>query len=185
MDKRKVANQQVKDRMLFALIEFAGEKDWSKVKVTELVERSGVARASFYRNFGSVEQVVDYGIQRMARLYHEGKPFAEEDFLSRDVMLYKFRFYREHADVVLAFHRAHVSVTLLDIITDCEIDAGGDMPASSIERYELYYFAGAFYNMLICWLEGGMRESPEAMADEFLRIASGGRTNGPTASRRP
>ena len=87
------------------------------------------------------------------------------------MILYKFRFYREHADLVLAFHHAKISTTLLDVITDCEIDAYGDMPANSIAKYELYYFAGAFYNMLLCWLEGGMRETPEAMTDEFLRIA--------------
>lgn len=173
MDKRKLANQQVKDRLLAALLEFAGERDFSQLKVTELVERSGVARASFYRNFDSVEDIVDYGIRRMARLYHEGMPESCEGARSREAILYKFRFYRDHADIVLAFHRAHVSTTLLDIVTDCEIDAGGDMPASSIDRYELYYFAGAFYNMLVCWLEGGMRETPEAMADEFLRIARG------------
>ncbi|MEG2533882.1 MAG: TetR/AcrR family transcriptional regulator [Gordonibacter sp.] len=171
MDKRKKANQQVKDRLFAALLTSAGERDFSQLKVTELVERSGVARASFYRNFDSMEGIVDYGIQRMASLYHEGKPSAREDFHDRQVMLYRFRFFYDHADVVLAFHRAHVSPALLDVITDCEIDASGDMPASPIERYESYYFTGAFYNMLVCWLEGGMREAPEAMADEFLRIA--------------
>lgn len=172
MDKRKLANQMVKDRLLAALIAFAGQKDWSKVKVTELIEKSGVARASFYRNFKSVEEIIDYGILQMSRLYHENKPFAREDFHDREMVLYKFRFYQEHADMVLAFHHAKVATTLLDIITDCEIDACGDMPISSIRRYELYYFAGAFYNMLICWLENGMKETPEDMADEFLRIAN-------------
>ena len=27
--------------------------------------------------------------------------------------------------------------------------------------------------MMLHWLEGGTKESPEAMADEFLRIADG------------
>lgn len=172
MDKRKLANQMVKDRLLAALIEFAGQKDWSKLKVTELIEKSGVARASFYRNFKSVEEIIDYGIQQLALRYHENKSFISEDFHSREVVLYKFQFYREHADLVLAFHHAKVTDTLLDIITDCEIAAGGDMPVSSIAKYELYYFAGAFYNMMLCWLEGGRKETPEAMADEFLRIAN-------------
>lgn len=57
MDKRKIANQLVKDRLFSALVDFAGEKDWSKVKVTELIEKSGVARASFYRNFKSVKKL--------------------------------------------------------------------------------------------------------------------------------
>ncbi len=175
MDKRKIANQKVKDRLFAALIEFAGKKDWSKLTVTELIEKSGVARASFYRNFKSVEELIDYGIQQLAVRYHEGKPFPEEDFHSREVMLYKFHFYKEYADLVLAFHHAKMGTTLLDIITDCEIESGGDMPISSIARYELYYFAGAFYNMMLCWLESGMKETPEAMADAFLQIADRGR----------
>lgn len=60
------------------------------------------------------------------------------------MMLYKFRFYKEYADLVLAFHRAKMAATLLDVITDCEIDARGDMPVNSIEKYELYYFQAPF-----------------------------------------
>lgn len=172
MDKRKIANQRVKDRLLSALIEFAGHKDWSKLTVTELIEKSGVARASFYRNFKSVEEIIDYGISQMSLCYHKGKPFDAEDFHSRKVMLYKFQFYQKYADLVLAFHHAKVATTLLDVITDCEIEACGDMPISSISKYELYYFSGAFYNMMLCWLENGTKETPEAMADEFLRIVN-------------
>ncbi len=172
MDKRKIANQRVKDRLFCALIEFAQQKDWSKVTVTELIEKSGVARASFYRNFRSVEEIIDYGIGEMARRYHDGMPADTHDPHSLVSMLYKFRFYQEYADLVLAFHRAKVSTTLLDIITDCEIDNRGDMSSSSISRYELYYYAGAFYNMMLSWLEGGMKETPEDMAEEFLRISN-------------
>ncbi len=170
MDKRKAASKRVKDRLFSALIEYAGHKDWSKITVSELIEKSGVARASFYRNFQSVEALIDYGIQQMALRYHEGKLYRDEDFHSREAMLYKFRFYQENARLVLAFHRAKLPVTLLDIITDCEIDACGDMSVNSLSKYELYYYAGAFYNMMLCWLENGTKETPEAMADEFLRI---------------
>ena len=171
MDKRKAANERVKDRLFSALIEFAGHKDWSKITVTELITKAGVARASFYRNFQSVEELIDYGIQRMALRYHEGNACQDEDFHSREAMVYKFRFYQENAGLVLAFHRARMTVTLLDVITDCEIEACGDMPVNSISKYELYYFSGAFYNMMLSWLENGTQETPEAMADEFLRIA--------------
>ena len=169
MDKRKVANQQVKDRLLAALVEFAGRKDWSKVTVTELVEAAGVARASFYRNFASVEELVDYGIRQVTERYHAGKPEGREGFRDRALVEYKFRFYQENAPLVLAFHRAKAATSLLDLITDCEIACWGDMPLSSPDRYEVYFYAGA----LLCWLESGTRESPEAMADAFMRLADG------------
>lgn len=107
----------------------------------------------------------------MTHQYYEQKPFSDEDFHSREVIQYKFQFYQQHANLVLAFHHAKVSTTLLDIITDCEVEAFGDMSINSISKYELYYFSGAFYNMMLCWLESGSKETPEAMADEFLRIA--------------
>ena len=162
----------MKDRLLRALIELAGQNDCQKPTATELIARSGVARASFYRNFKTVDDVFTYGIERMTQRYHEGKTFAKEDFHNREVMLYKFQFYKENAGIVLAFHRAKASTTLLELIIDCEIDACGDMPANSIARYELYYFSGAFYTMMINWLESGAQETPEAMADEFVRIAN-------------
>ena len=171
MDKRKQENQRVKDQLLAALIEFAGRKDWSKVTVTELVEQAGVARASFYRNFSSVEELVEYGIGQVTQRYHEGMPDGDVD--SRARLEFKFRFYQEHAGLVLAFHRAKAGTSLLDLITDCEIAAGGDMPARSPERYRLYFSAGAFYNVLLCWLESGMKESPEVMAETFAHLAGG------------
>lgn len=171
MDKRKLANQQVKDRLLAALVDFAGRKDWSKVTVTELVEAAGVARASFYRNFASVEDLVEYGISQVTQRYHEGKPEGCEGFRDRAIVEYKFRFYQENAQLVLAFHRAKAATSLLDLITDCEIAVWGDMPVSSPARYEVYFYAGAFYNVLLCWLESGAKEPPEAMAEEFMRIA--------------
>lgn len=172
MDKRKIANQQVKDKLLSALLAILQRKEWSKISITELVETSGVARASYYRNFASVEELLDYGLNQMAQKYNEGSPSPVEDFHSRVLMEYKFRFYKEYATLILAFHRANAPITLLSVITDCVIDAKGDMPVSAISKYELYYYSGAFYNMVLSWLESGTVETPEAMAEEFLRLAN-------------
>lgn len=92
MDKRKIANQLVKDRLLSALIALMQYKDWSKITVTELIKDSGVARASFYRNFKSIEELVEYGLHQMTLSYHEGSPSPVEDFHSWELMRYKFRF---------------------------------------------------------------------------------------------
>lgn len=172
MDKRKIANQQVKDKLLSALLTLLQCKEWSKISITELVETSGVARASYYRNFASVEELLNYGLSQAAQKYHEGRPSPVENFYSRALIEYKFRFYQENASLILAFHRAKAPIMLLGIITDCVTDAKGDMPVSAISKYELYYYSGAFYNMVLCWLEGGTVEAPNAMADEFLRITN-------------
>ena len=43
-------------------------------------------------------------------------------------------------------------------------ELAGDMPRNSIERYRLYFAAGASYNAMIHWLKSGCKESVEEMA---------------------
>jgi AcrR family transcriptional regulator len=172
MDKRKIANQQVKNKLLSVLLTLMPKKEWSKITITELINTSGVARASFYRNFKSVEELMNYGLEQFTERYHQNSPSPVEDFHNRELMVYKFQFYKENADMILAFHNAKAPLTLLGVITDCVIYSCGDMSVNSISKYELYYYSGAFYNMVLSWLENGSKELPEAMADEFLRITN-------------
>ncbi len=48
----------------------------------------------------------------------------------------------------------------------------GTMSKDSPKRYPLYYFAGAIYCVVSQWILSGMRESPETLADAFLKIAN-------------
>ncbi|WP_055069156.1 TetR/AcrR family transcriptional regulator [Clostridium massiliamazoniense] len=172
MDKRMIANQKVKNNLLKALIELSQIKKWSTITVTELIEKSGVARASFYRNFSSIEDIIDYGVMEMVKKYNEENPSNDENFHDKKLILFKFEFYKKYADLVLTFHHAQAPQTLLTVIDDFMIDVYGDMPSNSISKYELYYYSGAFYNMVIHWLENGTKESPEDMAREFMRITN-------------
>lgn len=58
MDKRKAENLRVKQSITNALFALMREKSLSDVQITELVGRAGVARASFYRNYDSKEDVL-------------------------------------------------------------------------------------------------------------------------------
>lgn len=58
MDKRKIANQAVKEKLFQAMVHLLQEKEWSKITVSELIRISGVARVSYYRNFSSMEEYV-------------------------------------------------------------------------------------------------------------------------------
>lgn len=49
MDKRKIANQQVKDKLLSALVTLLQQKEWSKITITELVESPEAMADEFLR----------------------------------------------------------------------------------------------------------------------------------------
>ncbi len=50
----------------------------------------------------------------------------------------------------------------------------GDMPARSIERYELYFASGALLNVLVKWLEHDAKDSPKEMAAFCAKLLRNG-----------
>ena len=58
MDKRKEANLRVKKNITEALFALMDKKDFSKITVTDIIEEAKVARASFYRNYESKEDIL-------------------------------------------------------------------------------------------------------------------------------
>ena len=55
----KTEGYSVKREIKDALMEVMAEKQYMDIMVTDIVTRAGVARASFYRNFNSINDVID------------------------------------------------------------------------------------------------------------------------------
>ena len=169
MDRRE---KQVKERIVKAMIALSSEKSWDKITITEIIRESKVARATFYRNFNSIDDLITYGISQFRDDYWENAPKSCSEILCHEMLEYTFDFYLKNRALILSYHRSGLSTSGLDVITESMILSFGDMPSNSITRYKLYYYAGALYNMTIYWLENGMKESPKEMADAFLEFAA-------------
>ncbi len=169
MDKRE---KQVKERIVKAMIDLSAEKSWDKITITDIIRESKVARATFYRNFSSMDDLVTYGIGRFREDYWENAPKSCTEFLCPEMLAYTFDYYRKNRELILSYHRSGSSNSVLDIITESMVLSFGDMPSHSISRYRLYYYAGALYNMTIYWLENGMKETAKEMAAAFLQFSA-------------
>ena len=56
-----------------SLLQLLEKKDFKKITISELVERAGVSRAAFYRNYGSKEEILksilSLALQRLLSLW--------------------------------------------------------------------------------------------------------------------
>ena len=71
MDRRE---KQVKERIVKAMIALSSEKSWDKITITDIISESKVARATFYRNFNSIDDLITYGISQFRDDYWENAP---------------------------------------------------------------------------------------------------------------
>ena len=150
MDKRKEANLRVKKNITEALFELMDKKDFSKITVTDIIEEAKVARASFYRNYESKEDIL---VTFVIEIFHNFNNEAGYE-------LTEYYSYRNVCHIGLG-------ASLLETLNAFVEENAGVMPSTSIRKYRLYIFSGALLNAGLIWLKNNCPESVEAISEEF------------------
>lgn len=173
MDKRELANAMVKKNLADALFALLKEKSISEVSVSELIERAHVARASFYRNFNSLEEILQHELDKLTARYIEESPHELVDYANFDYLTWKFGFYKTYADKLLALKGAGLGDLILATTNKLSL-YGFTKNYTFYDQIERYFVAGAFNNVTLHWLEAGAQETPEEMAKLFRKLYTNG-----------
>lgn len=169
-DKRVLARRRTKNMIYDALFDYLKERPLSSITITDLITKSGVARSTFYRHFGSVSEVFDGYIHCLDERLDDAIDSIPIDFKSRTYLTKVFELYQSLDERLPIIHAAGLSGRFIQNITDYHLDHLGDMPSNSPDRYYLHYYAGAIYCVAAEWIASGMKETPEELADIFLSI---------------
>lgn len=178
MDKRKLANQRVKGRITNALFALMKEKSLGDIRITELVKRAKVARASFYRNYSSKEDVLVTLIRDILEEYRSHIDWKEGTFYTYKNILLSFSYFRKYQKYILDLYTSGFAAILLEELNHFHESIEGSMPSSSIERYQLYIYIGALFNTVMVWLTEDGKTSPEELARYFLAMQQEAPKNG-------
>lgn len=152
-----------------ALIHLVAQKSFNDISVSELVKEAGVSRNSFYRNYGTMDALLN-------TVKEEAVSVVSELLKSRDNYENKADWYLDIFRIVKEQQREfHILLGIkvpLNFFAD-NIDYGKLLPVSLAEpTYEDLSTAGAFLIILFHWFNTGMKESPEEMAAICCRILS-------------
>jgi AcrR family transcriptional regulator len=180
MSRGAQENARVKKDITEAVFVLLKSKEFSEITVTDIVTEAKVARASYYRNFETKETIVEGFIDSIYQelaVTTDGEPNFNT-FYSYEMLVQRF----EHSltcllqkkSYILALYKNGFGSLVLEIMNHYIEEVAGDMPRTSIERYKLYFVAGAAFNVLIKWLEGGAVESPREMAKACAGFIGGG-----------
>lgn len=152
MDKRREENLRVKACIVNALFRLMQTKSLAEITVTELVRDAGVARASFYRNYNSKEDVLVTLIRDVLELFRGEMREGPEGLYSRDNILLSFRYFRRYRNYLLDLCRSGFALAVLDELNRFHESVEGTMRFSSTEKYKLYMYIGALFNTAVTWL---------------------------------
>lgn len=167
------ANRLTCESLETALLQLLQEKDIRDITIEALVQRAGVSRMAYYRNFASKEAILDNCIARVcSKIAAVMGPYLRRDDwpgARREI----FRVLYEYKDFCRVLIAAHESERLQNFFNTFAAECAYD--GSDRERYRMYFWAGATYNLMYIWLREGMPISPDTLAD-YCNAASLPRT---------
>lgn len=158
-------------KMLYdGLIETLQTKPLNKVSVSDICNASTVSRATFYRNFDEVPDLLSWKCEQlfeeMLRAFTASDPdLSEEDVLIRYILEYWME--TGHMELLSTIMEAN----RLDIIYNCFIDKAGilmdflEKEGIHMDTTNYSYFisvrAGFFVGMIRGWMVNGKKQTPD------------------------
>lgn len=166
-DKRKIHSAEL---LVNGLIKCMEKKDFTEINVSDLQRASGVSRATFYRLFDNVQDILAYKCQAIAleipKKYHDLPADRKEDFLS-----FTLHYWMEEHQFLEAVFKSNRA----DILQSALLKNSGFLyerfPLNTISEEKMDYLAaasmGVLSSLLITWVKHGKKETSEQLIEIF------------------
>ncbi len=152
-----------------ATLELLRKKSLKEIKVKEIVEKAGVSRSAFYKNYDSKDEV-------MQSIVHDS--FRD---LSGKLKKKKGKSENEVIPVIRELVENCGKLSLLyngdawqgDTLLQCMNLYMKDFMAESLQyedEYQVQFWIGGTYNVIQYWIDTGMHESSEELAEKILKL---------------
>ena len=161
LENLKISNQEsnriTKESLEISLLQLLEKKELTKITISELVERAGVSRAAFYRNYDSKEEILQEIFQQFnmrTELYQ--------------VWLFLFKEVKKEARIV----SLAIDYNLEKLLTSAVFDMLEQQNYSRKEAstYMNSFWSSAVVSVLIKWIKDGMRVPAEKIASLGLPL---------------
>ena len=168
----RLSNQESKrftrDCIKTALLQLLKDYTFEDITITSIINRAGVSRAGFYRNYTSKEDI----LEELAQItYEEIVSIVTDEKIKTDKRQWCLNFFtavKNNADTYQTLIHANVPHQYLFRV--------GTLIESTLvfetakERYHSIAITNALKEIAIDWFQHGMQESPEEMAELFVEL---------------
>lgn len=170
MGKKRISSSNLlaKECIVSALLQLLKHQTISAVTVTELCNRAGVSRMTFYRNYSSIEDIF---IKHLNEIFEN---YKQDDETRKSTGIFCDKRHMEHYFDYLYKYRE-----FLDVIIQCGYDVMFlkklnnyilEKWALISDKFMLTAFSGALYNTFLLWSESKYTEDKEQLINNLVKI---------------
>ncbi|MEM7119000.1 MAG: TetR/AcrR family transcriptional regulator [Chloroflexota bacterium] len=174
---------RTRDAMQLAFKELLREKPFQKISVTEISERAGFARHTFYNHYETKEDILNHLVDGMLdrffsdldnwNFYH-AKPGEDIQMVSSF-----FQAWRDNVELVDLLKKVDIDVVLIGRLKNQftkfyyeQVTPGIPEAGAALGQYMISFNAYTLLGVLQPWLQDNMKYSPQIMGELVIQLSS-------------
>lgn len=161
----------VKREIVNAVMELMAEKSYMEITVTDIINTAQVARASFYRNFNSINDVIDVIANEMSdELIGDVLPtlYCDDERKWREFLFNHFYRFTRKQRQMKKLHPQNMNVIFARMDSKIRRKEAEYSTDTIRDKYLVACKIGLINSITKKWMDGGMQETPEEMIDYIM-----------------
>ena len=146
-----------------ALYELLSRKNINEINVSEICDKAGVSRMSFYRNFKSKDDLVEKSLVKILENLKES--LAQQDQINQYTVTREiFATTLKYKKLTPAFKNSDYIDKFMNYIAEQLFTFTPEDKINPARKYVPIFYFSALTGVLAMWVNNGAKESPEEMA---------------------
>ena len=162
LQKEKYVDKYIIDS-LFALMQ---KKKYEDISITDITNKAGVGRVSFYRNFNTKEDIIRTWIYNVTEDFLTNSNISFEKDTLEDYFIKLFTHLEKFKIETTLIYKADLFNLLKDEFDNRLIT----IYKSKYTDYKSYFIAGGIFNVYYYWLKNGCVETPSEIANKLINL---------------
>ena len=172
LENLKRSNQEsnaiTRESLEISLLQLLDKKDLKKITISELVERAGVSRAAFYRNYESKEELLESIFQ--STVSKITKSLEGYNFKTDLYQIWVYLFKEEARIISLAVDYNFEKLLTKAVYEFLEKRSKSQKSSQGPASYLNSFLSSAIVSVLAKWIKDGMKVPAEKMASLGLPL---------------
>jgi AcrR family transcriptional regulator len=173
---------KTKKWIIEALFELLKYKEYQDITISQIVNKAGLGRRTFYRYFKTKDEVMEYTTNFLMNQFANTVMINHADTLATITKSY-FEFWENYIDLLLLLNKAHllyyIEDNLLELIYEVALKVGHiplDMNYEDVMgkynqyKYEFAFKLAGFWKVTLVWCSENPRKTPEEMSELIVSM---------------
>jgi len=139
------------------------KKPYNDISISEICDRAGVTRMSFYRNYESKEDVIRKWLTNITDSFVADTKISYEHDSTQEYFTKLFTHMKKHQIICYSLYSSGQEQLLkheFDRVFQTNY-------RDKYDTYKSYFISGGVYNVYLRWLINGCEESPDEVAEKL------------------